>query len=278
VHGSVLVINGRVYCVAGRSMHLNSGLYMYVLDVNTGEMLQQRHLAADTSTKGELSGAVLPDVLVSDGRSVSMRTMRFDAEDISAPATKAASPLLAANDGGLRDGTWFNSAFWVYGKSRGQMLVFDDQTAYAIHAYDKFVTKSYPHDIFTPGKGYRLFATNIGSSPPIASGKPGKRRGGKSAPAAKWTQRVAVRGQAMVVTDHHLYLAGAPDVVDEKDPWATFENREGGVLNVFSKADGEKLGELPLDSAPVYDGMAAASGRLYLSTLSGKVLCLGGGD
>jgi hypothetical protein len=204
-----------------------------------------------------------------------MRTMHFNADDISAKPSPATSRLLAANDGGLRDGTWFNSAFWVYGKSRGQMLVFDDQTAYGIQAYDKFITKSYPHDIFTPGKGYRLLAADIRSGAADASGKRGKRRSGKSTPVSKWEQRVAVRGQAMVVTNRHLFLAGAPDVVDENDPWAAFENRKGCVLSVFSKENGEKLGELSLDAVPVYDGLAAANGRLYLSAQNGTVVCMG---
>ena len=40
----------------------------------------------------------------------------------------------------------------------------------------------------------------------------------------------------------------------------------------------ERLGDLyfELDAAPVYDGMAIACDRLYLSLTSGKILCLGG--
>jgi len=33
------------------------------------------------------------------------------------------------------------------------------------------------------------------------------------------------------------------------------------------------MAEYKLDSLPVWDGMAAANGRLYLATKSGKVLC-----
>ena len=43
-----------------------------------------------------------------------------------------------------------------------------------------------------------------------------------------------------------------------------------------SRADGRKLAEHRLASAPVYDGMAAARGRLYLSTADGRVVCFGG--
>ena len=40
-------------------------------------------------------------------------------------------------------------------------------------------------------------------------------------------------------------------------------------------ADGKPLGQLKLDSVPAWDGMAAAGGKLFLSTADGKVLCLG---
>jgi hypothetical protein len=45
-----------------------------------------------------------------------------------------------------------------------------------------------------------------------------------------------------------------------------------------SKIDGKRVAAYRLDSAPVFDGMAAAGGRLYVSTVDGKLLCLGEGD
>jgi len=36
------------------------------------------------------------------------------------------------------------------------------------------------------------------------------------------------------------------------------------------------LAQYKLDSAPVFDGMAAANGRLYLSLENGRVLCMEG--
>jgi len=275
VHGSVLVMDDRVYCVAGRSMHLNSGLYAYALDVNTGEILQQAHLTADTQPKGEVKGAVLPDILVSDGSSIYMRTMRLPPGNISEYHVEEEGTYLAANDGGLLDDTWFNSTFWVYWKNRAQMLVFDERTVYGVKAYEKFVTKSYPHDIFTPGEGYRLFAAGVGTGTARASGNPRNGANRKSAPSVKWEERISVRAQAMVLAERHLYLAGAPDIVDESDPWAAFENRKGGMLMVYSKENGKRLGAHQLTSAPVYDGMAAADGRVYLSLKNGTIVCYG---
>ena len=51
-----------------------------------------------------------------------------------------------------------------------------------------------------------------------------------------------------------------------------------GVSMFISLIDGGGLTEHYLDSPPVWDGMAAARGRLFLSTTGGKVLCLGGAE
>jgi hypothetical protein len=45
-----------------------------------------------------------------------------------------------------------------------------------------------------------------------------------------------------------------------------------------SAADGKGLVTYRLGAMPVFDGMAAAHGRLYLSMADGHVLCLGGGE
>lgn len=77
-------------------------------------------------------------------------------------------------------------------------------------------------------------------------------------------------------TADKLFVAGSPDVVDRKDPHGAWEGRKGGVLVVFNAADGEKLSEYKLDAPPVWDGMAATDGRLFISTMDGKVVCLSG--
>ena len=48
-----------------------------------------------------------------------------------------------------------------------------------------------------------------------------------------------------------------------------------GRLSPFS-FDGSKVGEVILDSAAVWDGMAAANGKLFVSTEKGLLHCLAG--
>ena len=82
----------------------------------------------------------------------------------------------------------------------------------------------------------------------------------------------------MVVAGPTLFVAGFPDRVEAGHPWATFEGRRGGVLRALAAEDGRPLAAHKLDSPPVWDGMAAAGGRLYLATVGGKVLCVGKGN
>ena len=64
-------------------------------------------------------------------------------------------------------------------------------------------------------------------------------------------------------------------MVDPKDPMAAFESRKGAVLRAYSAADGNALVEHKLDAPPVFDGLIAANGQLYLSLKNGTVLCMG---
>ena len=50
----------------------------------------------------------------------------------------------------------------------------------------------------------------------------------------------------------------------------------GGVLLAVSKTGGNIKDRSELDSPPVFDGLAAARGRLYLSTQDGVILCFAG--
>ena len=85
-----------------------------------------------------------------------------------------------------------------------------------------------------------------------------------------------IRATALVATPRLLFVAGPPDVLDKDDPLGAFEGRKGGLLWVFEAGSGRKRGEYRLDSPPVFNGMAAANGRLYVTTVSGKVICMSG--
>ena len=187
----------------------------------------------------------------------------------------------------------------------GQLLVVDDRATYAVRV---FYRRNVHSTMFFPGReGYLLFADRNANEPQIV-GEPGSRppmkwlpqsdysrgRGGQMmklgsqafgkdkligysrAEAPLWTLWVPVRVRAMVKTRDVLFAAGPPDVYDPDDPFAAFEGRKGAVLLAVSAGQGKKLAERKLDAPPVFDGMIASAGRLFVSLTDGTVACLAG--
>lgn len=127
-----------------------------------------------------------------------------------------------------------------------------------------------------------------------------RRAPAKSTVKYHWSQQAPLVVRAMFLAETTLFLAGTPVSArpsldrpdsgsDQTDALAAFEAdspnekeyiwesqaNKCAVLYVVSTADGKKLAEYKLDSPPVFDGMAAANGRLYLVSNDGKILCFG---
>ena len=83
-----------------------------------------------------------------------------------------------------------------------------------------------------------------------------------------------MRIRAMVKAGDTLFVAGPPDVLDPKDPYAAFEGRKGARVLAISAKDGKELSDIPLEYPPVFDGMIAAGGRLFASLVDGSVVSL----
>ena len=187
----------------------------------------------------------------------------------------------------------------------GQLLVVDNEATYALKV---FYRRNVHSTMFFPGKeGYLLFADANANEPQIV-GEEGAReplrwlpqsdysRGRKGevralnseafgldkgigytrAAPPLWTLWLPIRVRAMVKTRDALFAAGSPDVLDPSDPLVAFEGRAGGTLVAVSAENGSKLSETKLDSPPVFDGMSAAEGRLFVALRNGTLLCLAG--
>ena len=217
---------------------------------------------------------------------------------------------------GLLDDSWYNRTFWMYATrwpgfqlanqapKSGQLLVVDEATTYGVKV---FYRRNVHSTMFFPGKqGYLLFADANTNEPQIV-GEEGARkplawlpqsdysRGGSvmrkldsaafgqdkgigytRADPPRWTCWVPVRVRAMVKAGDVLFAAGPPDVFDPDDPYAAFEGRGGGRLMAFAAKDGKALATVALESPPVFDGLIAAGGRLYMVDKAGAVRCYGG--
>ena len=70
----------------------------------------------------------------------------------------------------------------------------------------------------------------------------------------------------VILAGETAYMAGVP-IPGKQD--------QKPELWVLAGADGKKLQVLTLDSPPVYDGLSAAGGRLYVATEDGRLACYG---
>ena len=190
--------------------------------------------------------------------------------------------------GGFLDASWFNRTYWMYAAiwpgyyiahlsaKAGQLLAVDATTTYGVQAYPSRTIHS---PTFKPAtKGYLLFADANTNEPVLDDRARGRDKGmgfTRSAPP-RWFHWLPLRIRAMVAAGPTLFVAGPPDAMDPKAPYAAIEGRQGAALCAFATKDGEKLGELKLDSDPVFDGLIAAGGRLFIATRDGHVACLGG--
>jgi hypothetical protein len=232
-----------------------------------------------------------PDVLVTDGERIYLFQMAFDRKlnDVTPPRASTLGDRIVGRHliatGGFLDNTWFDRLFWMYSNrwpgfyfandapKAGQILVFDESTTYGLHVFTKRLRLS---PVFNPGgEGYELFADDNDNEPVLAPNSINREKGPgfSRAEEPKWSKHVPLRAKGMVLAGDTLFLAGAPDVVPDDDPYAAFDGDLGAKLWAVSAADGEKLAEYPLESLPAFDGLIAAAGRLYLATDDGKLLC-----
>jgi outer membrane protein assembly factor BamB len=258
VHGAVLVKDNVAYAAAGRSTYLDGGIRVCALDPATGKLIRDMKPLNKRNPHG------LADVLTSDGKTVFMRQLKYSLDGKPAGGKKkkkgktGAGGPRAFSTGGLMDDSWFARVGWSVGRAarRGgcELLVFDENGQYGVFAYSKGGFGG----MHTPGKkGYTVTALGKGAK-------------------KKWSRKVGIRPVAMVLAGDVLFAAGFTDKIDKDDPWAAFEGRKGGKLLALSAADGKPLAKYDLDAPPVYDGMSAAVGRLYISTMDGNVLCFAG--
>ena len=255
VHGSVLVHDGIVTCIAGRSMFLDGGLRFLRLDPMTGSKIGEKVLDDKDPDSGEnlqvhvkkLNMPVaLPDILSSDGRHIFMRSQRFDQEGVrrQIPPYSGDHDLQGSQqygDGvhlfcptGFLDSTYMHRIYWVFGRSwasgaggyyragrfapAGRIMVFDDSRVYAFGRQPQYYKWSTPLE-------YQLFA---------AEKFPDSR-----SIEYHWTNRsVGLLVRAMVLADETLFIAGPPDVVDEEeafDYWSAEQNDPTTEPNIPEK-------------------------------------------
>jgi outer membrane protein assembly factor BamB len=269
VHGSVLVRDGEAYFTAGRSSYLDGGIDLYRLEAQTGKILSKARIYSPDPVTGKqpkqsgpayMPGA-LGEILSSDDQYVYLRDMVLDKRGEKQPNGNRHLFTLT----GFLDDSWPHRSYWIFGTKcsistgcsgrernliSGRLLVFDKPM---IYGYGR--AKLHWSNQFQDG-AYRLFALNS---------EEGKEQ---------WTKRVSIQVRAMVLAEKVLFAAGP--LQDAGNGFEGSNENQGALLIAFSASDGSELARYRLDSSPIFDGMAAADGRLYMSLENGNVYCMAG--
>jgi len=258
VPGSVLVQDGVAYVPAGRSSYLDGGIDLHRVEPETGKLLSTTTIYSPDPETGRqpdhfgpchMPGS-LADALTSDGRYVYLRERVMSRDGAVQP--KGEAHLFAMT--GFLDDSWAHRSYWVFGtqgsmstgcsgRSRtliyGRLLAFDDA---AVYGYGRSGVHWSNQLLDGP---YRLFARERGEA------------------KNRWAKPVPIVVRALLVAGPTVFIAGAADA-----------NGKASLI-ALSAAEGKELARYALDAAPVFDGLAAARGRLYVSLVNGRVICMG---
>lgn len=308
VHGSVLVRDDVAYAVAGRSMFLDGGLVLYRLNPTTGEILSQQRMDGNDPNTGQdfhehVTMLDMPvassDILSSQRDYIFMRSQPFDLQGRRERVQHVPLGQQRGEDAhlfvpnGFLDDNYCHRAFWVYGRSvqggpgysatghsapSGKIMVLDDDTVYVFGRQQKYWRWTVPTQ-------YRLFSVDRNLPRP----GPNQPHGTKAAFATRWEASLPILARAMVKAGDTVFACGPAAVVNEPqfalrrpdqleqlaEQAALYAGSDGSVLCGVSATDGAKLFQKKLDVLPVFDGLIAANGELYMSTVDGKVVCLG---
>ena len=259
VHGSVLVQDDAVYFVAGRSSYLDDGMYLFRLDLQSGDVLAHQRIYSRDPETGEqpdepmmfdMPGA-LPDVLATDGQLIYMRHLAFDRESLEqrSPARHVYSPA------GFLSSDWWHRTYWIDGTHfysgyigwyfagreapAGRLLTFTDTQMYGYG----YVPNDYRG---ATGRNYHLFALKRSNQPeqPPADYRRANRdyppnSEGKFHISFQWSERVPLLVRSMVLSRDKLFAVGPPEkaLVSRR----VFDGASGARLVVVSTDEGKQL-------------------------------------
>jgi outer membrane protein assembly factor BamB len=295
VNGNVLVYKNSVYFAAGRSSYLDGGIYLYRLNLSSGELLKERNLYSRDPETGEQPVEVesfampgfLPDIFSMSNDTIYMRHSAFSPDNLE---DKERAPHLFSAAGYLDDDLYHRS-YSIYGSYNhsgyigwffagretpaGKLMVMDKESLYAYG----YTGKSYYHT----RKQYQLvsFAKNANPPQPKAALTTNERdyKDISKKPYhvnTSWTQPSSIFVRGMVLTENRLFIAGPSEEALELREM--FDGSKGGLLCVVDKKKGETLKQFKLNTIPRHDGMIAAHGKIYMTTIDGRILCLGKGS
>lgn len=297
VHGSVLVMDDVAYASAGRSTWFDGGMDLYALNPETGDVLHHHHFESlppkfeegkdrlaelqskasefeetilkrssrgssradyksfaqsDRSVSFSMAGGTISDVLVSDGEDIYLHQVQFNTK---LEKQNQRGHHLFSTSGFLHDPIEEARTHWVLGDGDfsqyplpytryvgageknpacGLILAYDSDTAWSVLRERRYS---------------KAAVCNLVATPLTKGGE----TSGWKVPLGEFAPKSILKsGNCLVV----IGMANDKSVVQ-------FHSVDGG----------EKLSAIELDAPAVWDGIAAADGRLFVSLSDGRVVC-----
>ncbi|NUQ66169.1 MAG: PQQ-binding-like beta-propeller repeat protein [Pirellulales bacterium] len=273
VPGSVLVVEDVAYFAAGRQPLADGGILVYAVEPATGKVRWMKRLDTVPTTNFYGSSGLEYDnfdLLHRENQSVAMSRWLFDAQT-GEMTCKALDAFAVLNSDG------FDAAVprgcWTYaprhqprhgGDTVSQMRHLAVYRGNSVLGVLRDQRSLFRRDFAQGEKFNTAWPTGWATSENFRKKEGDVWQSDRLAAGAKWQSPVLDERQpneiiaALILAGDTLLAAGS----------------EGG-LTAVSAADGKILGrrELP---APLWDGMAAAGGKLFVSTRDGKLVCLAG--
>jgi len=298
LHGSVMLFDGTVYTVAGRSSNIDGGLRMFALAPDTGKVLADAKFSTEQTEQVDWYEGVNNDLLVSDGRSLFLKHMKIDPDSldvkrlywwrftgadgmmkpnydrraVNMPTEETRTSYLCSASGLLDDELFGRSHVQLDDSEFCNRLAFNDKWAYGIRH-----SQGPGHFQFhTPGDGFPVLCFDRKSEKKPPKGKVPWQRGSRLADyRAVWKKTIPARPSAILGLGDKLLIGGGPDKLFDDDPLSGPEWRAGGLLCVMDRADGTVVETRELPSPPVHDGMIAVPAGIFACLKDGTVMRLG---
>jgi outer membrane protein assembly factor BamB len=184
----------------------------------------------------------------------------------------------------------------------GRILSVSENTVYG-YGRDKY--PGGPAGQIVGGEQYHLFAAEREAAEPLPSNRDNqhlryarsglalgleaterdKQHGAPSLHRSRWSRQVPIFAKALVLADTTLFLAGPPELAETRSSnlilqdtgkaEAAFLGRQGAALLSVDAENGRQLAEYELESSPVFDGMIATQGRIFVALEDGSLVCFG---
>jgi outer membrane protein assembly factor BamB len=301
VNGSVMVEDDLAYFSAGRSSFLDGGIVVYALNPLSGELKHRQVMAGPyndenfpINQRGSQfrSEGFRAGIFSSAGDSLFIRHQGFNKDLSPISPYNSTIPHLMSSTGFICESPQHRT-YWTidtdlsYGPGnayesdgpQGDIIAVDGESFYEVRGYTPgrhSQWKYEPLSMYRVVSGSRVPKGMRGRKIPNVGGPTVPRMTKWDKWRRNWSARVPIAGHAILKAGDKVVVAGVPmrKGFSEENIEASYAGGKGGLLWTINAADGRATGEVELPAAPVWDGLAAVDGNIYVTLKDGTVMCL----